>query len=438
MNVAQRLRGPHPSRPPPQVVTAELLDSISYDDIDMLNALPREPSHKGYAVVGGAGFMARRSRYIVRLLLLRGETSIRILDLVPPPQDLLDDPAVSYIPTDISSRTSVNEGLFVPFVSSGSPPSVIFHCAANIRFCERASYTWPASYYVNVLGTEHVVSAAQALPKGAILVYTSSADVSLPLPRFWHIGEGDEAWPYTTPVVSDADPPLPSIAESPCCYTRSKVMAEKIVREANGGGLTTGVLRPGQTITGPNDRLLTSTLTMSRVPVWDPEWSHTNICVWDAASAHLALERALQERPEKIGGEAFLVTGKGPAWTMRDIRNTVKHFSSRGLTFSELSPLLILLLAYLMEAFLFVRYHLLFPFFFVFGSRPSLTPSWLGQAVYLQPATLEYMRDVIIDDSRAREMIGYRPQWSTAQVIKYTVDQIEAGAVNGEHGLKLK
>ena len=38
--------------------------------------------------------------------------------------------------------------------------------------------------------------------------------------------------------------------------------------------------------------------------------------------------------------------------------------------------------------------------------RPNLTPKWMGNLIYIQPATLEYLRDVVIDDSRARKMIG--------------------------------
>ena len=30
----------------------------------------------------------------------------------------------------------------------------------------------------------------------------------------------------------------------------------------------------------------------------------------------------------------------------------------------------------------------------------------MGELIYIQPATLEYLRDVVIDDSRARKMIG--------------------------------
>lgn len=82
---------------------------------------------------------------------------------------------------------------------------------------------------------------------------------------------------------------------------------------------------PCRTIIGPNDRMVCGTLTLPRVPIFDKEWSQTNICVWDCVSAHLLLEDALEKRPQEVGGEAFLITGKGSApWTLREIRNAVK------------------------------------------------------------------------------------------------------------------
>lgn len=104
-----------------------------------------------------------------------------------------------------------------------------------------------------------------------------------------------------------------------------------------------------------------------------------------------------------------------------------------------------------------------------------MAPRWMKEAVLLQPATLEYMRDVVIDDSRARKTIGcvaflshkdvalrcllssslprwneskfiymvcgawfvhrYRPLWETAQIIRYAVDQVELGRTGRNHGL---
>lgn len=65
-------------------------------------------------------------------------------------------------------------------------------------------------------------------------------------------------------------------------------------------------------------------------------------------------------------------------------------------------------LAHVIEAILFVRYYFLLPFVWLFlGGKPSLLSRWMGTAVYLQPATLKAFEDVVIDDSRARKVLGY-------------------------------
>lgn len=81
----------------------------------------------------------------------------------------------------------------------------------------------------------------------------------------------------------------------------------------------------------------------------------------------------------------------------------------------------------------------------------------MGQVVLLQPATLEaQFVHVAIDDSRARKILGYvftlapfvnlrpliyrtryRPQWEMAQIIRYTVDELESGRTARKHGLQL-
>lgn len=188
-----------------------------------------------------------RFRYLVLLLLKRGETTIRILDIVPPEPELLDNEVVTFIKTDITSRASVEAGLLAPFSTTGSPPSVIYHCAATIRFWERASYTYHESYRINVEGTRNVVEVAKTLPhKDAILVYTCSSDTVLPRPRFMRLGKDYAQWPYNTVVISDADPPKSDDQRSISCYARSKTEGEALVLKANSEGLRTGSLRPGQ------------------------------------------------------------------------------------------------------------------------------------------------------------------------------------------------
>ncbi len=68
LDLSRRLRGPHPR-------AAQLnpnyneddLDRVSYANIDMLNAIPREPTHAGYVVVGGSGFVGRCVRPVYQI-----------------------------------------------------------------------------------------------------------------------------------------------------------------------------------------------------------------------------------------------------------------------------------------------------------------------------------------------------------------------------------
>ncbi|KAJ7621089.1 hypothetical protein FB45DRAFT_928310 [Roridomyces roridus] len=411
--VARRLRSSSASaasRSGAQNVNELDLDAVSYKDIDMLKAIP-PVTHAGYAIIGGSGFLGT---YIVRLLLMRGETSIRILDMNPPGQ-ALEHPSVSFVKCDISSLQSIRDALVAPFPATGSPPNVIFHTAAIIRFWERAAYCWDASYRINVLGTQNILTVAKELPD-AIVVYTSSGEVVSGAPKFMRVD-----WDAFPVCVKDEDHP-PKYLLKQSCYPRSKRMAEQLVMEASASGLKTGILRPGHTIIGPNDRMTSSTLLMPQLPLWDQPWTSTDVCVWDVAAAHLLYEDALRRIPEEVSGQGFLITGRG-------------HYATRELVFVRLPPLLVYLLAHLMEGFLWCRYHLLT---LVSGTRPALIPSWLGSAVFLQPATLDgQLIDLIIDDSRARKVLGYRPLWDMAQSIRYSVDEIQSGSVPATHGLKV-
>jgi hypothetical protein len=61
------------------------------------------------------------------------------------------------------------------------------------------------------------------------------------------------------------------------------------------------------------------------------------------------------------------------------------------------------------EIFLFLRYYLLLPFYVIFfRSKPDVNPKWMGELVYLQPATMDLMMtDVVIDDSKARKLLRW-------------------------------
>ncbi|KAF9219894.1 NAD(P)-binding protein, partial [Gyrodon lividus] len=431
----KRVSGPNNSaREAPSPLTLALLDEASYADIDLTEGIP-PATHKGYAIIGGSGFLGT---YLIRLLLLRGEMNIRVVDLNPPEAVISSQAAVSFVRADITDPVSIRDALLQPFNEIGSPPTVIYHTAALIRFWERSYYSWHLSYRVNVLGTRNVVAAAKEIP-GATLIYTSTADAIIHSTKFCRLGLDGKYPPWNKHVISDDDPPLGPWEQHESCYARSKVLAERLIIGANGqSGLKTGIIRPGHTIVGPNDRLCTSTLSMPRVPNFGKRYRHTNICVWDAVSAHLLLENALDRVPEEAAGQAYLVTGKGPAWSIGNIRAAIKHISNRPLIFDNIPELLVLILAHVIEALLFIRYHILLPFYLAVGTSPRPEPRWMGESVYLQPATLEFMADITIDDSRARRVLGYMPKWAPEQWIKYAVDEVSSGRTHTGHGLQLK
>ena len=60
LDLSRRLHGPHPRAAHMNSnYNEDDLDRVSYADIDMLNAIPRKPTHAGYVVIGGSGFVGR-------------------------------------------------------------------------------------------------------------------------------------------------------------------------------------------------------------------------------------------------------------------------------------------------------------------------------------------------------------------------------------------
>lgn len=57
--LSKRLRGPSPefAAHGDKASTRDNLADTSYADIDLLKSIPPKPTHVGYAVVGGSGFL---------------------------------------------------------------------------------------------------------------------------------------------------------------------------------------------------------------------------------------------------------------------------------------------------------------------------------------------------------------------------------------------
>ncbi|KIM80972.1 hypothetical protein PILCRDRAFT_9013 [Piloderma croceum F 1598] len=222
----QRLHGPHPlANPEPVLSDAQ----VSYNDIHMLNAIPPQPTLENYVVIGGSGFLGTYSDILFVSSFSGARPQYESSTCIPPSGYCFKPLRIK---TDVTSLQSVRDGLTRPFSDGSGLPTVIYHTTALIRFWERASYVWEISHKVNVQGTSNVLSVAKELPN-AMIIYTSTADACVPRAKLLRLGLDYKTPPYHKVTISNDDPPLTPSQSSQSCYTRSKVLTERLVIEAN-------------------------------------------------------------------------------------------------------------------------------------------------------------------------------------------------------------
>ncbi|XP_029997023.1 3 beta-hydroxysteroid dehydrogenase type 7-like [Sphaeramia orbicularis] len=253
-----------------------------------------------YLITGGCGSLGR---HLLRVLLEKedGLTEVRVFDKHIDSSlegSGTDRTKVVVIQGDISDYSSVLE------VSRGV--DVVIHTASLVDVWHRI----PESliYSVNVSGTENVINACVENSIQS-LVYTSSTSVIGPNMNGDPFIRGNEDSPY---LVKHTMP-----------YPKSKAKAEKLVLEANGtkvkGGqsLHTCSLRPTG-IYGEGHELMMEFykqsaqrggLIIGGVP---ENVEHGQVYAGNVAWMHVLAARALRERPQTVGGEAFFCYDDSP------------------------------------------------------------------------------------------------------------------------------
>lgn len=167
--------------------------------------------------------------------------------------------------------------------------TVAFHCAAFVKQWG----TMDDYLRVNVAGTRHVVQACRRAG----------------VPRLVHVGS-ESAMLAGQPLVDiDEDTPLRPDSASPYCAT--KAMAELVVREANGDGLRTVVVRP-RLVWGPGDRTvlpaLVDAVQRGRF-MWIGDGSHLTSTTHIDNAVHGLVLAATADDP----GPSYFVTDGPPA-----------------------------------------------------------------------------------------------------------------------------
>lgn len=252
-------------------------------------------------VLGGAGFLGRR---LVEALLRHPTaperpdawpafSEVHVFDRAPGPEAAAASggPRLTTQVGDVRSRADLREAL--------RGAHTVFHLASIVDVGLRHN---PLIEAVNVEGTRNVVQVCEELGV-PFLVYTSSEDVVLSRTP---VAGGDESLPYPSDFIHD--------------YVRTKIAAEKLVREAHGrGGLATCTVRPVH-IYGPGDphAIKTSLQAFARgsVPflLGDGSAKFDIVYVDNVVHGHLLAAARLHDEATRgtVGGAAYII-GEGNA-----------------------------------------------------------------------------------------------------------------------------
>jgi sterol-4alpha-carboxylate 3-dehydrogenase (decarboxylating) len=232
------------------------------------------------AITGGCGFLGRR----LAALAAPHFEEVRVVDIVPWPDDVERPPNLRYFEADITRPGTLDPAF--------DGVDTVFHSAAVVDVRPRRN---PLMEAVNVDGTRHVIDTCQRLGVRRLL-HTSTMDVVFDgRPK----KNADESEPYPTRPANG--------------YIRTKVEAEKLALAANNPSkLSVVSLRPTG-IYGPHDRHRLGALTASvrsgelSIRFGDGTAHFDHVYVDNVAHAHVLAARELAAEPNSIAGRAYFV-----------------------------------------------------------------------------------------------------------------------------------
>lgn len=389
--------------------------------------------------------------HIVLVLLATGvpPKAIRIVDARPPPRRA-DDRDVPFVQADITSAHAARQALAAPWPDGDGVaqlPLTVFHTAAVIRPFERNPLVYDRCRRVNVAGTANVLAAAGHAGAG-VFIFTSSSSVGGAAVDWFAESSSSSSsaawWRLTRPQptnqlqvmdASDFSQPLRPPHCFPSCYSRSKAEAERLVcaadriRVGEAGddkpAMRTGAIRPGNGVYGaPGDFVIDRMLAQRRAPTFSAPWVHNWVHVANVALAHVQYEAALLgPHSDAVSGRPFLVTDDGPAMRFCDIYAVGATLSTGGLQIIYPPPLLMLLMAYAVEAYCSLIATV--PILQIFLREPG------DPLCLFQPAVFSSAVSTIIDDSQSRKSaedggFGYSPFCNTVQGLSLQIEQRNA------------
>lgn len=339
---------------------------------------------------------------------MRGEdpAAIRIIDLTPTKRTEAIEANIDFVKTDVTDDDAVSKAFKKPWPKHvESLPLTVFHCVAYIRAADRHSAFVPLYQKVNIIGTKNVLEAAQAAGASCFIA-TSSASNAARVPSFWPAPwtrwskDIYQLLPNAEPASLDA--PLSSFVG---CYSWSKAQAEKLVRSANNpeANFYTGCLRPAHAIYGhgvENPSSITwDYLRRGGSPTWIAGVVSNFVNAQNVSIGHLAYENAILNKTNP-GGKAYCVTDPNPPLQYSHLYETLITCAHplTPISFKPVPHIMMLLISYMVEAYVLLRHYYL----------PFLPPVD-GDLTFLQPATFQLCTvNLVFTDTDAQKEIGYR------------------------------
>jgi len=351
-----------------------------------------------YLVVGN-GFVGKR---LVNRLLERGETNVRVFDIVPANHWKGDD-RVTFFRGDVTKMDDISpacEGV-----------DILYSTFAIIRFMDRLEHQAFLSYHINVTGTEVLLEACrlQSVPN---IIVTSSSHATTDehsMPRF----NRDETAPYVTRKTAHNH------------YGWTKAVADQICLKADGDKLANGdemkvtVVRPCSGVFGADDRLSFEKVMDLKVA---PSVGGDAVMDWvyceNVVLGHILAEAALLDGRDGVRGEAFCISNDDPCnmadfWML--VRKQVDLMKSK----KKRNALMVEFL-YVPMAPLWIVSYISEMNQWLFKGKVSLGRDVDMLTVpMLQTASMEYT----YTSAKARKVLGYEPVYELEEAIQRSLSE---------------
>ncbi|MDR1976585.1 MAG: SDR family NAD(P)-dependent oxidoreductase [Campylobacteraceae bacterium] len=243
---------------------------------------------------------------------------------------------------------------------------------------------WSAFYNANVLGTQNVVSACLENGVGRLVFVSSPSIYSSKHDRF-NIEE------------SDFDP-----TNDLNYYIKSKILAEKIIREANAKGLYTVIIRP-RGLFGVGDTSIFPRLIAANSKAGVPLINGGENIIDVTYVENVALALWLAATVENINGEVFNITNGEPI-KFKDILDEI--FDKIGVK----------------PKFLRLNFKAAYGIAIVLESLYRILPL-RGEPLLTKYIACTLATSQTLDISNAREKLGYKPQYSITEGIDIYVNR---------------